>query len=267
MRERLSAATARELDLVKLADTLRFLGCLVQNKNDALAARKQFGMRYPASPHAALIEREAGAGIVGKAAVAGMVRPPWDGNLPTSLAVVFALFLSSFTLVGRFGRGNVPPLQRAVFDRPMIIGSRSGQNVRFVAQGDGKPAKAKVLTRVLLHRAKVANVAIFQEELFRLGAPGALEFLRDELAQELAPGLDRLFVDENLVATEDSPGGITNGIASIPTSGDAAQDLRNLIAAFIAGGGSLAGAVVLLSSTNATALAARDDARRRRTLS
>jgi hypothetical protein len=254
MRERLSAATARDLDVVKLTDSLRFLACLVQNGGDPLGAAKQFALKYPSSPHAALVQREAGAGIKGKAAVPGMVRPPWDANLPTSLAVAFAAFLSSFTLLGRFGRDGVPALQRAVFDKPMLVGTRSGENVRFVGQGDAKPARAKVLTRLMLHPAKVANISVFEQELFRLAAPGSIDFLRDELAQELAPGLDRLFVDESLAATADSPAGITHGIAPLSSTGDPAADLKALVAAFVAGGGSLAGAVLLISSTNAVAL-------------
>jgi hypothetical protein len=255
MRERLSAATARDFDVVKLTDALRFLACMVQNHGDPRSAAKQFALKYPTSPHVALIDREAGAGMLGtKAAVPGMVRPPWDANLPTSLAVAFATFLGALTLIGRFGRDGVPALQRAVFDKPMIVGSRSGQNVRFVKQGDAKPAKAKALARLMIHRAKVANISVFDQELFRLAAPGSIDFLRDELAQELAPGLDRLFVDESLAATEDSPAGITHGIAPLSSTGNAAEDLKALVAAFVSGGGSLAGAVVLISSANAVAL-------------
>jgi hypothetical protein len=257
-RERLSAATSRDLDVIKLADTVRFLGCLVQNHGDPIGAAKQFALKYPASPHTALIEREAGAALLGraKALVPGMTRPAggWDQNLPRPLAVAFATFLSAFTLIGRFGREGVPALQRGVFDKPMIIGTRSGENVAFVEPGAAKPLKAKVIGRKLLHRSKVALIAVFDEELFRMAAPGSVEFLRDELAQELAPGLDRLFVDENLAATDHSPAGITHGVTPIASSGDAAQDLRELIAAFTAAGGSMAGAVLLLSSTNAAGL-------------
>jgi hypothetical protein len=78
----------------------------------------------------------------------------------------------------------------------------------------------------------------------------------------VAAFLDEQFVDPNNAGVTDvAPASITNGVsASASSSGDPAEDIRTLLAAYRDQGGSLASCVLLLSSEDATALALRSGA-------
>ena len=179
----------------------------------------------------------------------------WGEALPPTLATAFASYAADFSVLGRFGVGTVPALQRVPFDVPVVIGDPHASSAGWVAEGGGKPLRVVTLAKVLLRRAKVASIAVVTSETARLAAAGSVEFLRDQLARSLAYGLDRLLCDPAISATAGSPASITHGASPISATTDPATDLRQLIAAFVAGGGSLSSAVILCSSATAAALA------------
>jgi hypothetical protein len=79
------------------------------------------------------------------------------------------------------------------------------------------------------------------------------------LTAGVATFLDEQFIDPTNAGVADvNPASITNGVSASHTStGDVVEDLRELVAGYVADGGSLASAVILLSSQNASALAIR----------
>lgn len=170
----------------------------------------------------------------------------------------FVEFLRPQTILGKFGVGNVPSLNRIPFN-VRITGQTSGGAGYWVGEGAPKPLTKFDFNAVELRWAKVANIAVLTEELMRFSNPSAERLVRDALAAALIGRLDIDFIDPDKAAVANvSPGSITNGIAPISSSGSDADairaDIRALWAPFIAANNPPTTAVYIMSATRALAL-------------
>jgi len=112
---------------------------------------------------------------------------------------------------------------------------------------------------VTLGFAKVANIAVYSQELARFSNPSAESLIRDGLAAALIARMDIDFVDPaKAIDVGVSPASITNGIAAIVSSGtDAAAvryDIGQLFAAFITANITPSSGVFIMSEMTALAL-------------
>ncbi|QOF71464.1 phage major capsid protein [Aminobacter sp. SR38] len=202
-------------------------------------------------------------GIVSKAnVVAGAsVSGNWAENLvgdETSVYADFAEFLRPMTIVGKFGQGGIPNLRLVPFRTP-LIGQTGGGQAYWVGEGKPKPLTAFDFNRTTLDELKVATISVVTEELLRKSSPSADAILRDALAAAVAERIDIDFIDPDKAASAGvSPASITNGVAAIASSGNDAdairEDIRALMAMFVAANNPPTSAVFIMSSANALAV-------------
>lgn len=202
-------------------------------------------------------------GIVSKAnVVAGAsVSGNWAEDLvgdETSVYADFAEYLRPMTIVGKFGQGNIPNLRRVPFRTP-LIGQTGGGQAYWVGEGKPKPLTAFDFNRTTLDELKVATISVVTEELLRKSSPSADAILRDALAAAVAERIDIDFIDPDKAAAAGvSPASITNGVVAIASSGNDAdairEDIRALMATFVAANNPPTSAVFIMSSANALAV-------------
>jgi HK97 family phage major capsid protein len=190
----------------------------------------------------------------------------WAGPLVDyqNFAGDFVEFLRPQTIIGKFGAGNVPSLNRIPFN-VRIAGQTSGGSGYWVGEGAPKPLTKFDFNATELRWAKVANIAVLTEETIRFSNPSAERLVRDALAAALIARMDIDFVDPGKAAvTNVSPASITNGVAPIAASGTDAdsirRDIRALWAPFIAANNPPTTAVYIMSATVALALSMMQNA-------
>jgi len=170
----------------------------------------------------------------------------------------FVEYLRPRTILGQFGQGNVPSLNRIPFN-VRIAGQTTGGNAYWVGEGAPKPLTAFDFTATELRWNKIATIAVLTNELIRFSNPSAERLVRDGLAAAVIERADIDFIDpaKTLVANV-SPASITNGATAIPSSGSTADDVRAdiqaLWAPFIAARNAPRNAVYIMDSTTALAL-------------
>jgi HK97 family phage major capsid protein len=176
----------------------------------------------------------------------------------------FVEFLRPQTIIGKFGTGGVPALNRIPFN-VRIPSQTSGGAGYWVGEGAPKPLTKFDFTTTELRWAKVANIAVLTDELIRFSDPSAEMLVRNALAGALIARLDTDFVDPGKAAVANvSPASITNSVAGIPSSGTDADairaDIRALWAPFIAANNPPTTAVYIMSATTALALSLMQNA-------
>lgn len=190
----------------------------------------------------------------------------WAGPLVDyqNFAGDFVEFLRPQTIIGKFGTGNVPSLNRIPFN-VRINGQTSGGAGYWVGEGKPKPLTSFDFNATELKWAKVANIAVLTEETIRFSNPSAERLVRDALAGALVARLDTDFIDPSKAAVANvSPASITNGVTPISSTGsDAAAiraDLKALWAPFIAANNPPTTAVYIMSATTALSLSLMQNA-------
>jgi len=197
------------------------------------------------------------ANVVAGASVAGNWAEDLVGD-ETSVYADFAEYLRPMTIVGKFGQGNIPNLRRVPFRTP-LIGQTGGGQAYWVGEGRPKPLTAFDFNRTTLDELKVATISVVTEELLRKSSPSADAILRDALAAAVAERIDIDFIDPDKAAAAGvSPASITNGVVAIASSGNDAdairEDIRALMATFVAANNPPTSAVFIMSSANALAV-------------
>lgn len=184
----------------------------------------------------------------------------WAGPLVDyqNFAGDFVEFLRPQTIIGQFGTGSIPSLNRIPFN-VRIGGQTTGGQGYWVGEGAPKPLTSFDFTATELRWAKVANIAVLTEETIRFSNPSAERLVRDGLAGALIERMDLDFVDPAKAAGANvSPASITNGVTPIPSSGTDADavraDLKALWAPFIAARNPPRTAVYIMDSTTALSL-------------
>lgn len=170
----------------------------------------------------------------------------------------FVEYLRPRTILGQFGTGGIPSLNRIPFN-VRIAGQTTGGNAYWVGEGAPKPLTAFDFNATELRWNKIATIAVLTNELIRFSDPSAERLVRDGLAAAVIERADIDFVDPTKAAVANiSPASITNGIAGIPSSGNTADDIRAdiqaLWAPFIAARNAPRNAVYLMDSSTALAL-------------
>lgn len=170
----------------------------------------------------------------------------------------FVEFLRPRTILGQFGSGGVPSLNRIPFN-VRIAGQTSGGQAYWVGEGAPKPLTAFDFTATELRWNKIATIAVLTNELIRFSNPSAERLVRDGLAAAVIERADIDFIDPNKTAVANvSPASITNGATAIPSSGNTADDVRAdiqaLWAPFIAARNAPRNAVYIMDSSTALAL-------------
>lgn len=198
-----------------------------------------------------------------KAEVPGGTSAPtsWSGGLVGSQGSAFADFvewLRPTTILGKFGQGGVPALNNVPFRLP-LIGQTSGGSAAWVGEGNAKPLTKFGFERSTLDPLKLANIAVVTEEVLRDSSPSAERILRDELGNALRERMDIDFIlPANAGTAGIKPASILYGISAIVSSGnDEAsidEDIRTLMATFIAANNSLSNGVWLMSEQTALGL-------------
>lgn len=170
----------------------------------------------------------------------------------------FVEYLRPRTILGQFGTGGIPSLNRIPFN-VRIAGQTTGGQAYWVGEGAPKPLTAFDFNDTELRWNKIATIAVLTNELIRFSDPSAERLVRDGLAAAVIERADIDFVDPAKAALANvSPASITNGIVGIPSSGNTADDIRTDVAAlwapFIAARNAPRNAVYLMDSTTALAL-------------
>ncbi len=170
----------------------------------------------------------------------------------------FVEYLRPRTILGQFGQGSVPSLNRIPFN-VRINGQSSGGQAYWVGEGAPKPLTQFDFTATELRWNKIATIAVITNELIRFSNPSAERLVRDGLAGAVIERADIDFIDPNKTAVANvSPASITNGATAIASSGSTADDVRAdiqaLWAPFIAARNAPRNAVYIMDSTTALAL-------------
>lgn len=170
----------------------------------------------------------------------------------------FVEFLRPQTIVGKFGQGNVPSLNRVPFN-VRIPQQTTGGSAQWVGEGKPKPLTKFDFSTATLQWTKIAAIAVITQELARFSSPSASVLVRDSLRDAVIARMDSDFIDPTKAAVANvSPASITNAATPISSTGaDAAsirRDIRALWAPFIAANNPPTSAVYIMTATTALAL-------------
>jgi HK97 family phage major capsid protein len=250
----------------------RYAMCLIAAKGAPDQALRLAQTHYPQNERVVkAIELQCNRGnmeMLMKADVAAgtTTHTTWAGPLVDyqNFAGDFVEFLRPQSIIGKFGTGNIPSLNRIPFN-VRISGQTSGGSGYWVGEGAPKPLTKFDFSATELRWAKVANIAVLTEETIRFSNPSAERLVRDALAAALLARLDTDFIDPGKAAVANvSPASITNGVTPISASGTDADsiraDLRALWAPFIAANNAPTTAVYIMSATVALALSLMQNA-------
>lgn len=159
---------------------------------------------------------------------------PADGGVIAD----FVEYLRPKTIIGKFGTGGVPDLNRVPFRRPLVSQTGGGAGY-WVGEGLGKGLTTFTTAATRLDPLKVANIAVLTKEVLRDSSTSAETWIRNQLVQALIGRMDTDFVDPAKTASAGvSPASITNGATAVTASGVTAAalrtDMKALFSTFIA---------------------------------
>jgi HK97 family phage major capsid protein/HK97 family phage prohead protease len=179
-------------------------------------------------------------------------------TLKAAVDADFVEFLRPMTILGKFGVGGIPSLRNVPFRVPLISQTDGGDGY-WVGEGKPKPLTKFSFARTTLEPLKVANIAVLTKEALRDSSPSAEMIVRDSLAAALRERLDLDFINPAKAASAGvSPASITNGVSAIVSTGNDSdavrEDIRLLMAEFIAANNAPTSAVFIMSSLTALAL-------------
>jgi HK97 family phage major capsid protein len=155
--------------------------------------------------------------------------------------------------------GKIPGLRQVPFN-VSVPSQTTGGTYAWVGQNKPKPVTKADYATVTVPFAKAAGIIVLSEELVKLSTPSAEMLVREEMIAGMAAFLDTQFVDPAVaVAANVSPASITNGAATIASSGvtgaAAKTDLASRVAVFAAANIPLESSVWLMNDSNAFGLA------------
>jgi HK97 family phage major capsid protein len=93
----------------------------------------------------------------------------------------FVEYLRPRTIIGQFGQGNIPPLNRIPFN-VRIASQTTGGAAQWVGEGAPKPLTSFDFTATELRWAKVAAISVLTNELIRFSSPSAERLVRLRLS-------------------------------------------------------------------------------------
>jgi HK97 family phage major capsid protein/HK97 family phage prohead protease len=166
------------------------------------------------------------------------------------LASEFYGLLYPKTIIGR-----IPGLRRIPFN-VRIGGTSSGTSSAWVGEGTPIAASAMAFTSVTLGHSKAASLVVMTRELATMSNPQAEMVVRDDILSTMTKFADQQFIDPAIAASANvSPASITNGAASIASSGSTVAaiytDVSALKKLFIAAELDMAGCVWVMKPATA----------------
>lgn len=247
--EALSDVTRVDLQRLKAQSAVRWLSALATNNGEQTGAREEFRRRWPMDvcAHAVATKADVGAGASGLF------------STPPTIAQAFVDAVQPFAILSRLGLRRVP------FRTPISHGAPAA-TFCWVSEAKPKPSAALVYTPgEALAPLKAAGLLVVTAELLKLSTRSEAVLLGD-LRRAYVAWLDAQFVDPtNAAVVGENPGSVTAGLSAVASAGstpdDAIEDLRQLHATYVAGGGRVETAVLLISSANAVALHLADPQR------
>ena len=265
-RERIPAVAKNTEKLEPGILFARYAMCKMASQGNPAMATELAKIHYPQHPGMVkTLELEARgqkmSGLMKATVEAGTtLDPTWAAPLVDyqNFAGDFVEYLRPRTILGQFGQGGVPSLNRIPFN-VRINGQTSGGQAYWVGEGAPKPLTQFDFTATELRWNKIATIAVITNELIRFSNPSAERLVRDGLAGAVIERADIDFIDPNKSAVANvSPASITNGATAIASSGSTADDVRAdiqaLWAPFIAARNAPRNAVYIMDSTTALAL-------------
>jgi HK97 family phage major capsid protein/HK97 family phage prohead protease len=155
----------------------------------------------------------------------------------------FVEYLRPKTLIGQFGQGNIPGLNRVPFNMRQVTES-TAMTANWVGQGLPKPLTKAGYTAATLGPCKVAAITVDTEELLKFANhPGisAETAMRDGLTRAIVAKIDTSLVNPALAAVSNvNPASLTYGVTPIISAGNSADNLRadilSIFDSFIAAG-------------------------------
>lgn len=184
----------------------------------------------------------------------------WAGPLVQyqNFAGDFVDYLRPRTILGQFGNGNVPALNRIPFN-VRIFGQTTGGDAYWVGEGAPKPLTKFDFTATELRWFKVAAIAVMTKELIRFSDPSAERLVRDSLANAVIARMDADFIDpSNAGSSNVKPASITHNATNFASSGNDASavrcDIQTLWQPFIDANNTPRNAVYIMNSRTALAL-------------
>jgi hypothetical protein len=185
----------------------------------------------------------------------------WGADLLTTDGGPFADFVEYLrprTILGRFGTGGIPSLNRVPFYAPLGTQTGGGEGY-WVGEGKGKGVTQFDYDKTNLPPYQVANIVVATQRLLTHGSIAVGTQFRDQLVKALQGRLDTDFIDPaKAVSAGISPASITNTATITAASGTDADavraDIKTLFGSFIDANNAPTSGVWIMSSTTALSL-------------
>jgi HK97 family phage major capsid protein/HK97 family phage prohead protease len=226
----------------------RFARCLIVARGNPVSALAIAEQNYPD-------HRDLHTVLKAAVAAGSTTNPTWAGNLVQyqNLVDEFIEFLRPATVIGR-----IPGLRRVPFN--VRVGRQTaGGSAYWVGEGQPKPVTSLAFDTVTLLWTKLANIAVFTDELARFSSPSVDTLVRDDLAAAIIQEQDTAFLDPANAGTANvKPASILNGTTPIVSSGTDADAVRSdalaLLNTFITAGVPTGGLVWITTESIASVL-------------
>lgn len=141
----------------------------------------------------------------------------------------FVEYLRPRTLLGQFGQGNIPSLNRVPFNMRQLV-ETTGMTGYWVGQAKPKNVTKGGYTSQTLGFAKVAAITVTSDELLKFAnhpTVSAETAMREGLTSALVAKIDTSFIDPSFAAVSNvNPASITNGLSLGSSAGNTADDIR-----------------------------------------
>jgi HK97 family phage prohead protease/HK97 family phage major capsid protein len=167
----------------------------------------------------------------------------WAGTLVYAQTIAdFVEYLRPKTVIGQFGTGNIPSLNRVPFNMRQVK-ETAAMTGYWVGEAKPKPVTLGGYSTNTLGFAKVAAITIDSEELLRFSnhpTISAEEAMRNGLTRALVAKIDTSLIDPSFAAVANvNPASLTNGLSLGSSAGNTADDVRADVLALLAGVGAI----------------------------
>jgi HK97 family phage major capsid protein len=154
--------------------------------------------------------------------------PQWAKPLVeyTTMADEFISLLRPATIIGR-----MTAVRRVPFNVRMPR-QTAGASASWVGEAQPKPVSKLAFDTVLIPWSKIAVISVITDELARFSNPSAEALVRSDLIETIGTYMDVQLIDPSVAPVANiSPGSITNGAQTVPSSGTTVADVTNDLAA------------------------------------
>ncbi|KQW36516.1 hypothetical protein ASC76_17780 [Rhizobacter sp. Root404] len=163
-----------------------------------------------------------------KAAISGGETTDGSGALVMNESVAeFFDTVRSLSILGR-----MQGLRRLPARVPVLL-QASGSTAYWIGESKAIPVSRTAFSRDTLDVYKVAALTVFSREMAASASERAIAVIKNDLIEAGVRLLDLSLIDPSVAGTADvSPASITHGVTPIASSGDLADDVEAVIAAF-----------------------------------